>query len=418
MFPLKCHFNTLLKILVVSILCLSLAGFPDSTRVHASLLAGTTIEVTTEDDELNNDGDCSLREALRAANLDTAVDACPAGSGHDYIQIPLGTYILTRTGSGEDQGVTGDLDINGNVTIAGVSPSATIIDGNATDRVFHITTGGYQVKISSLTIRNGVTSALTGGAGILNENGNLDITRCDLNANHSDYTGGGLDNRSGQISMIDVSVTNNTAERGGGVLNSGRLSMRRVTLVGNHAEISGGGLDNAKDGTLINVTFSANTTDDQGGGIFNDNILVLLNCTLTANDNAVFLNGGDVRFKNTIVADSTAGDNCAYKNGVSITLGYNLDSGDTCNFHDPTTDLINTPPNLGPLQDNEGPTLTHALLGGSLAIDRGDNIDCPKTDQRGAFRPADGGSGIICDMGAFEYNASFPLLLFLPFLGR
>jgi len=63
-----------------------------------TLVTGTSINVTTEADELNNDGDCSLREALQAANTDSAVDACPAGSGWDTINIPTGTFRLTEYG--------------------------------------------------------------------------------------------------------------------------------------------------------------------------------------------------------------------------------------------------------------------------------------------------------------------------------
>jgi hypothetical protein len=61
-------------------------------------------------------------------------------------------------------------------------------------------------------------------------------------------------------------------------------------------------------------------------------------------------------------------------------------------------------PGLGPLADNGGPTLTHALKQGSRAIDHIDNSDAPATDQRGAVRPQDGdGNGSrFADIGAFE----------------
>src|SRR3990170_5334510 len=73
----------------------------------------TNIAVNTSTDELNADGDCSLREAIQAANTDTAVDACPAGSGADTITLPAGTYNLTMAGTGGDANATGDLDITG-----------------------------------------------------------------------------------------------------------------------------------------------------------------------------------------------------------------------------------------------------------------------------------------------------------------
>ena len=83
----------------------------------------------------------------------------------------------------------------------------------------------------------------------------------------------------------------------------------------------------------------------------------------------------------------------------------------TCIFTGDTTGHItNVDPLLGPLANNGGPTSTHALLGGSPAIDAGNPSDvggafsCFPFDQRGMPRPADGdGNEVpICDMGAFE----------------
>jgi hypothetical protein len=104
----------------------------------------------------------------------------------------------------------------------------------------------------------------------------------------------------------------------------------------------------------------------------------------------------------SIVANSLAGSNCA---GDQISDGgYNIDSEDTCNFNPANGSIPNTDPLLGPLEDNGGHTLTHALLDGSPAIDTGDPINCPPTDQRRAPRPFDGdGDGsAICDIGSYE----------------
>src|SRR3989344_1698657 len=60
------------------------------------------ITVNTTADELNSDGDCSLREAVQSANTDTAVDGCTAGSGTDTIIVPAGTYTLSIPGAGEN----------------------------------------------------------------------------------------------------------------------------------------------------------------------------------------------------------------------------------------------------------------------------------------------------------------------------
>jgi len=54
------------------------------------------------DDNVEN-GNCTLREAIRAANLDTAVDACPAGSGADTVQLQAETHTLTVGNAGENR---------------------------------------------------------------------------------------------------------------------------------------------------------------------------------------------------------------------------------------------------------------------------------------------------------------------------
>jgi CSLREA domain-containing protein len=123
-----------------------------------------TITVNTIDDELNSDGDCSLREAVQAANTDTAVDGCAAGSGADTIDVPAGTHTLSISGAGEDANATGDLDITDDLTITGVGTTSTVIDGAGIDRVFS-TLSGATVEMTGVTVRNGTMAE---GGGIYN----------------------------------------------------------------------------------------------------------------------------------------------------------------------------------------------------------------------------------------------------------
>jgi hypothetical protein len=98
------------------------------------------------------------------------------------------------------------------------------------------------------------------------------------------------------------------------------------------------------------------------------------------------------------------GANCS---GTITNGGYNLDSGTSCGFGTSNNSLSGVDPMLAPLADNGGPTLTHALLEGSPAIDKGNSFG-ESTDQRGLPRPsnfvgipdASGGDG--SDIGAFE----------------
>ncbi len=105
---------------------------------------------------------------------------------------------------------------------------------------------------------------------------------------------------------------------------------------------------------------------------------------------------------NTIVANNL-GANCVFHGQtLMVTFGGNLDSDNTCKLATAQLDTIGVNPLLGPLQNNGGPTQTHALLKGSPAIDAGSSTSpfapCPAVDQRGFLRPM----GMECDIGAYE----------------
>ena len=143
----------------------------------------------------------------------------------------------------------------------------------------------------------------------------------------------------------------------------------------------------------------------------------MTNCSF--NGNSAYFAGGmyqsptcNPTLRNTIVANSHVGGDCG--GGPITSEGYNLDSDGTCGFN-AIGDLSSTDPLLGPLQGNGGPTLTHALLPGSPAIDGGSPAACIgpwghplTTDQRGEVRPADGDGEctFICDIGAYEVPAA------------
>ena len=172
------------------------------------------IEVNTTDDELNSDGDCSLREAIQAANTDTAVDACTAGSGADAIVVSVGTYTLSIAGANEDANATGDLDISADLTINGAGDAVTIIDGADLDRVFHIL--GGTVEIFGLTIQNGTSPDASDGGGIFNV-GVLTLNSSTVDGNVAFRSGG-------------------TGGRGGGIFNVGGL-LRSVSTRPGSSEV-------------------------------------------------------------------------------------------------------------------------------------------------------------------------------------
>jgi hypothetical protein len=169
---------------------------------------------------------------------------------------------------------------------------------------------------------------------------------------------------------------------------------------------------------LINSTISGNDGGISGGGIKVVGTTDLYNATITENEASegggvyVF---GTLNAKNSIIAgniDPSPTNPMPDCSGTLISQGYNL-IGDTagCTIIGTTGNITGVAPGLGPLQNNGGPTLTHALQGSSAAIDAGQPSGCTDqngavltTDQRGYARPIDGdGNGSArCDMGAFE----------------
>lgn len=244
--------------------------------------------------------------------------------------------------------------------------------------------------------------------------------------------GGALDN-AGALRLSRVTVRDSRAENGGGIANRGSLEVTESTLAGNHATTNGGGIFNDGGTIWIERTLLYNNTADfYGGGAYSRaGVVALTNSTLSENvadlrggglyhigpaqvtwttfvrNRASYDSGGSIYSVGALAWGSSvfAGGlprNCAGI-GEFSSQGHSVSSDGSC-VDSVAGDLGNRDPRLGVLQDNGGPTFSHALLGGSPARDLGDPASCPETDQRGTGRPIDGnGDGIsACDAGAFE----------------
>jgi hypothetical protein len=168
----------------------------------------------------------------------------------------------------------------------------------------------------------------------------------------------------------------------GGAIDSegGTLTLRNSTLSNNLAE-NGGGL-NADPGTQLLLEFTtiaANIASNQGGGLRASGGAV--NSSLIGNNHAFV--GPDAFGALDDVAHSL----------VSNLTGLAIDNS-SFNF-------LNFDPLLLALDNNGGPSETHALMPASLAVGNADQVNCPATDQRGVLRTD------ACDIGAYE-NAPFP----------
>src|SRR5262249_15437872 len=136
---------------------------------------------------------------------------------------------------------------------------------------------------------------------------------------------------------------------------------------------------------VVTSTLSSNAANAFGGGIYNDASLgqatLAINASTLSGNSAGQFGGGIMNIGNassakldigdTILQAGASGQNFYNLGGAITSRGYNLSSDDGGNFLLSAGDQRLADPKLGPLQDNGGPTLTHALLTGSPAIDHG-----------------------------------------------
>ncbi|MDX6534840.1 MAG: hypothetical protein QOF68_2584, partial [Gaiellales bacterium] len=243
------------------------------TTVSASSVLAAGINVTSSADTTADDGVCTLREAITAANTDTASGAltgeCAGGSGADTITF---SFAGTITLSGLLPAITTDLSISG--------AGAIIVSGDNAFRVFNVTAGF--VALSGLTITAGSVSG--GGGGIFNT-ANLDITDSTISGNTAAGGGGGVWS-SGWLGVGDSTISGNSSpgNGGGGIWSVGTLFVMNSTISGNSGAL-GGGLYNLGNLLMANSTISANSATLSDGG-------------LTA--------GGSETVVNSIVAGNTA----------------------------------------------------------------------------------------------------------------
>jgi hypothetical protein len=200
---------------------------------------------------------------------------------------------------------------------------------------------------------------------------------------------------------------------GGGFKNFGNTTFVNCTISGNSAiECQGGGIYNLGTVRMTNCTVSGNSctpfAGDGGGGILNisNAMLYLTDCTIVSNTSGVGPGGGIENDAGgvTYVKDSIVANNASNDfTGALNSGGHNLlKNTNGCVLTGTLTgNLYGIDPQLGPLQNNGGLTMTHALLASSPAIDAGPADDAPFFDQRGITRP----QGAADDIGAYEYGS-------------
>jgi hypothetical protein len=389
----------------------------------------------------NDSGPGSLRQTLADANNGDVIGFAVTG-----------TIGLT----------SGELLVTTSITVSGPGAENLAVNGNAKSSVFHIAPG-QTVTISGLTITNGSGGGIYNDHAVLTLN-NCTITgnsssfgaihndgvndgHATLQINNSsitDNSGSGIYNDAIQAgtATVDISysilsnnsgdainnhawsclfcgngttavqITNSSIIGNGGAIYSdtGRqncggngcpitISITNSTFSGN-----GGGVHNS---TQSDTVVSNSTISDNGYGIYNDNGAIAASVyNTTMSNNGVEIQNFNapvvVAMSHAIFNISPGGHSILNDFGTVTSNGYNLSSDDGGGYLNGPGDQVNTDPLLGPLQDNGGPTFTHALLPRSPAINTGDPnfVGPPDYDQRGPgfLRVVNG----RIDKGSFE----------------
>jgi CSLREA domain-containing protein len=330
--------------------------------------ASRAFEVTTTADGVDGapgdgvcataDGACTLRAAVMEAN---------ASDDLTVVVLEPKTYQLNLSGSDEDHGLTGDLDVQQSTHVLG---HGAVVDGGGLDRVFDLHDGA--VSLSQVTVRNG---SVTGD-------------------------GGGIRNRSDGLSLFEAAIIDNVASgAGGGLFNGTSVGIVNASFFDNIAGVDlGGAAANGPHGQMVvaATTVTGNRAGDRGGGLRSvsgsaTNRLEILHSIVTDNGTS---------------SDGTSSD-CAVPEAPGATstiesVGFNIESGISCGF-DATGDRRGDP-RLGPIVIEDDAPAYRRPLPGSVLLDAIPQ-DAPRChagrDQRGVPRP----QGSACEIGAVEVEA-------------
>lgn len=455
--------------IVLSLLTVVGAGGAQAAQSGPDFLVNTAADHDDGSCDLLDSGDCTLREAINAANAlvgaDTIrfqiLDMGSSCSSDNVCTIQLVPPL------GSMPAINDDLTID-----ASVNDAAITIDGfQKFIRAFVINSGKI-VTFRKLTIANAGRIQANGGA-IIN-NGTLYLYDCLLSGNGVDTGAGGAIYNTGTLVVSGSTFSGNTMTNGGGtaaaihstssavlmisdstfianrgdigaidnwgqmeivtttfndnqstaVRNLGGATILRSTFRQNLSDAQGGALANTNTLTIGNSTFVENGTtggNDRGGGaIWNSGRVTASNCTFFGNYALSPAGGGAIAdwsygvdvpgtlLYNCIIGGSTHGGNCQniYFSNMIAADPYSLDDDGSCGD---ATLVDTTSLGLQALASNGGPTQTVALASNSIAIDVGDDAVCSAAPVNGIDQTGHARNiGTHCDVGAYEYREVVP----------
>ncbi len=392
-----------MKITILSVFLLAIL----LTTAGQTFAANFVVNQFGEDSNGICDAYCSLRDAIINANNSPS---------DDTISFDLSAYNGVNRIT-----LNNELVINnaGKLTIDGAGVNGLTIDGGTgTNRIFRVEGAAFLVQNLTLTGGNGE------GAAIRANGGTVQLTAVNVRDNAGDGSFGAIFLSGGANHLLFSSaIYNNTGFNDCAAIygSNAPLTVYNITVSGNSTTAAGLGtgavcMIGSSVGNFRNATISGNTANGAGsaggGGIFIQdtatfnlgNSIVAGNTSPNRGPDLYIFNNGTAAFRS--LGGNLIGDNSGYPpapNTTAFPTGNPNANGDKVGT---AGNVIN--PQLAPLANNGGTTLTRALLAGSPAIDAGFNSGFTSYDQRGVIRVLDGnGDGTaIIDSGAYEFPAA------------
>ena len=387
-----------------------------AATITDSTLSGNSS--TRDGGAIENLGTLTIESSTLSENTADVGGAIRSGGALTVVSSTLSDNLARTTGGAILGG--GTTTLTGSTLSGNLAPSGGAI-ANGGDLTVHDSTlssnsaigaggGGAIINTGSMIVTDSTISGNSYRAIFNSAIGTATISGSTLSANPN-----GAISNNGTLDFVDGTLSANTAVFGAAINNTGTLTVDGSTLSGNSTggpgpfSGLGGAITNFAAGaaTIANSTLSGNSADERGGAIWNIGQVTVGSSTIFGN--SADEGGGIFNFVSSLILDNTivAGNTAA-------TAGTDIAGGFTSNDHnligDSTDvvfiggsgnhDLYDVDPLLGPLQDNGGPTETHALLVGSPAINAGDAS--LTVDQRGFARPV----GPATDIGAYELNTA------------
>ena len=259
------------------------------------LVVNTTADT---DDGYCTEVDCTLREAINAANI---------YSGTATITFDNNVFSTTQTIL-----LTSTLpSITSTIVISGPGSDLLTVDGNNAYRVFDAEAGS-DLTLDGLTIAHGYHSGP--GAGLFVGQGNVTILNSTFFSNTATTRGGGIYfNGGGTLAVSNTSLISNTADNSGGAIGvrAGTATLTNSTLSNNLAAF-GGGIYNWDTLIVISSTFSNNsTTSNGGGGIYHQGHTLAVTDSVFSGNTSVFGGGIAIITETLTVSNSLFSGNTA-----------------------------------------------------------------------------------------------------------